>query len=105
LQKLSNLNTDTFPGSVFGSEATGHSGAAALYFLMPILAGIAASLLSLLIFFVSSKNNKGDEENEAPTRAEWLRNEDEPLVQAGADIGGTRFAQTQLSDMSTPFLK
>lgn len=106
LSKLSNMNTDTFPLSVFGSEATGYSGAAAMYFLMPALAGIGASLLSLLIFLFSAKNLDPDEDTEAPSRAEWLRNEDEPLEPMGAEIGGARFSgpQTQLSDMSTPFL-
>lgn len=95
---ISNLKTDIFPTSVFVDGQ-----AAALYFLMPIVGGITAAAVSLLVFIIRAKSIKTDQDSDDVDRARWLQNEDEP-ASVSADIG-QRFAQTQLSDMSTPFLQ
>jgi hypothetical protein len=100
---LCDLNSDIFPDSVFGPATGGYKGAAAMYLLMPALAGIAASLLSLVIFLLKAKSFNMYDVAQSEANKKWLSNEDEP-EKVGADIG-TRFAQTQLSDMSTPFLQ
>jgi L-lactate permease len=88
---------------VFGPAIGGYKGAAAMYLLMPAVAGILASVLSLAIFLIKAKSIKPYDVTQSEENQKWLRNEDEP-EKVGADIG-TRFAQTQLSDMSSPFLQ